>query len=117
MTAESPFAGLGRSPLIRLLVVLFLSVVMQVPVLMIEGLIGERRTRRDAALDEVASSWGRSQMVSGPILVLPYVRHVHERTVEGKAIVRDVSHQLRILPRTLLVEGRLEPQERRRGIF
>ena len=117
MTAESPFAGLARSPLIRLLVVLFLSVVMQVPVLMIEGLIAERRTRRDAALDEVASSWGRAQTVTGPILVLPYVRRVHERTVDGKAVVREVRQRLRILPRTLQVEGRLEPQERRRGIF
>lgn len=117
MAAESPLAGLGRSPLIRLLVVLFLSVVMQVPVLMIEGLIAERRTRRDAALDEVAASWGRAQTVTGPILVLPYVRRVHETTVDGRPIVREVSQRLRILPKTLQVEGRLAPEERRRGIF
>ena len=117
MNAESPFAGLGRSPLIRLLVVMFLSVVMQVPVLMIEGLIAERRTRRDAALDEVASSWGRAQTVTGPILVVPYVQRVSEVTVDGKVVVRTTQRRMRILPKTLAVEGRLVPQERRRGIF
>lgn len=117
MAAETPFAGLGRSPLIRLLVVMFLALVLQIPILMIEGLIAERRTRRDTALDQVAATWGRAQTVNGPILVVPYVRRVAEATLDGKRIVRTESHKLRILPRALTVEGRLVPQERKRGIF
>jgi inner membrane protein len=117
MPADSPFAALGRSPLIRLLVVMFLAVILQIPVFMIERLVSERRMRRDTAREEVATSWGRAQTVAGPVLVVPYVRRVRETTVEGKAIVREVRQRLRILPRTLEVEGRLAPQERRRGIF
>jgi inner membrane protein len=116
MSAE-PFASLGRSPVIRLLVVMFLAVVLQVPILMIEGLIAERRTRRDTALEQVASSWGRAQSVVGPILVIPYERRNVEIKDDGRRVVHLTRHRLRILPRTLQVEGRLAPQERRRGIF
>jgi inner membrane protein len=117
MAAETPFASLSRSPVIRLLVVMFLAVILQIPVFMIEQLISERRVRRDTALEEVAGSWGRAQTVSGPVLVVPYTRRVRETTVDGKGIVREVGGRLRILPRTLAIEGRLAPQERRRGIF
>jgi len=116
MTAE-PFAGLGRSPLIRLLVVMFLALVLQIPILMIEQLVAERRTRRDTALDQVAASWGRAQTLVGPILVVPYVQQQVEVRADGQQVVRHQRHRLRILPRTLRVRGRLEPQELKRGIF
>ena len=117
MTAETPFASLGRSPVLRLLVVMFLAVILQIPVFMIERLVSERRLRRDTALEEVAGSWGRAQTVSGPVLVVPYTRRVRETAGDGKVVVREVGGRLRILPRTLEIEGRLAPQERRRGIF
>ena len=116
MPAE-PLAGLGRSPLIRLLVVMFLALALQIPVLMIEQLVAERRTRRETAVDAVASSWGRAQTIVGPILLVPYVQRQVVVRGDGTSVVKSERHMLRILPHSLHVRGSLKPQELRRGIF
>jgi inner membrane protein len=85
---------------------MFLALVLQIPILMIEQLVAERRTRRDTALDQVASSWGRAQTLVGPILVVPYVQQQVEVRGDGQRVVRHQRHRLRILPRTLHVRGR-----------
>jgi inner membrane protein len=103
--------------LIRLLVVTFLALVLQIPVLMIEQLVAERRTRRETAVDAVATSWGRAQTIVGPILLLPYTQSQVVVRADGERVVRTDRHTLRILPRTLHVQGRIQPQELKRGIF
>jgi inner membrane protein len=97
---------------------------------MIEGLVGEREARRRAAVDEIGSTWGGSQTLVGPVLVLPHrvLRResvvlppapgavagtpgvVHERT-------RVETDRAGFLPDRLKVEGTLTPERRRRGIF
>jgi inner membrane protein len=104
------------SPFFRLLFLAFLVALLHVPILAMALLVRERQIRRDSAVEEVSSKWGRQQALTGPALVVPY--RVTRTVQRGNAVVVETSvAQLTILPEALRVDGRLEPETRKRGIF
>ncbi|HEX7616642.1 MAG TPA: inner membrane CreD family protein [Thermoanaerobaculia bacterium] len=90
------------SLLARVVVVLLLLGLLLVPLEMIRGLVAEREARRRAAVEEIGATWGGSQTLVGPVLVL----RTRVETVRAA-----------FLPDRLKVEGTLVPERRRRGIF
>lgn len=113
-----------RGP-VRLLVVAVAAVVLLIPLEMVRSVVGERFHTYQGVVAEIAGSWSGEQRLAGPILVVPYRERVEVRdeyvTPEGE---RKVSHRWQscdrravILPETLDVEARLEPELRRRGIY
>jgi inner membrane protein len=103
--------------LIRVIVLIGLVIVAQIPIWMLGDLIRERQTRRDAAIREVGSKWGVQQTITGPLLVVPYVVHVPEVDPRGATTIREEHHQATFLPERLTMGGRLDAEARRRGIF
>jgi len=88
--------------------------VLLIPIWMVEGLIREREDRRRAAVQEVSATWGGAQAVGGPVLTLP----VNTSGKDAKGTPRVVhDHFWHLLPAELQVEGTVEPQLRRRGLF
>jgi inner membrane protein len=112
----SGFSTVRRSPLFRLGFLAFLVILLQFPILAIARLVQERQMRRDSAVAEVSSKWGRAQSLTGPAIVVPYVVR---RTVvhDGKPVVETDESRLTFLPESVRVAGRLDPDTRRRGIF
>jgi inner membrane protein len=97
----------------RMLVVGVLMLLLMIPLAMVRSLIFERQQRRDEVVQEVASTWGESQTVGGPLLTVPF--QVHGKDEKGNATTW--TDQVHFLPETLKVEGRIEPERRSRGIF
>jgi inner membrane protein len=111
-------AAAGRpTPLFRLAFLALLVVLLQAPIFAIALLVKERQTRRDSAVHEVSSKWGRGQQLTGPALVVPY--RVREESVrpDGARVVRERIERATFLPEQLSVRGKLVPETRRRGIF
>jgi len=96
-------------PIVKVGTILFLTLLLLAPMAHIRQLIGERQALRDSVLQEVARSDAYAQEITGPVLVIPYVR-----TIAGN---REVSGELRLLPERLDLDGRLATEERRRGIY
>ncbi|HWL61184.1 MAG TPA: cell envelope integrity protein CreD [Steroidobacteraceae bacterium] len=96
-------------PIVKVGAILFLTLLLLAPMAHIRQLIGERQGLRDSVLQEVARSDAYAQKVTGPVLVIPYVR-----TLAGN---REVSGELRLLPERLDLDGSLATEERRRGIY
>jgi inner membrane protein len=46
--------------------------VLLIPLAMITGVLKERLQRRNEAVADITSSWGREQNVIGPVLGIPY---------------------------------------------
>jgi inner membrane protein len=105
-----------RSPLLQLFLVGFLALVLQIPVVMIDSVTGERAERRAAAIEEVTASWGREQLLTGPVVAVPYV-HRWSEEVDGKARSRSELRHAVFLPDELSIRGRIDGEIRRRGIF
>jgi inner membrane protein len=106
-----------RSQLLRLCLVGVLVLVLQIPILMISGLVTERQERRESAVKEVSSKWGDAQAITGPALILPFVIHRPEISASGEKTVRDETRYAAFLPKRLGVEGKIQSESRNRGIF
>jgi inner membrane protein len=115
-TGSGPLGISSTSYLVRALIVLLLVVVVQLPIMMINGLIRERQTRRDTAVQEVGSKWGQTQSLTGPMLVVPYT-HRWTEVSSDKVIERQDTRLATFLPERVAFRGKLEAETRRRGIF
>lgn len=100
-----------------------LTVLLMIPLQMSHGILSERRGYQLAANEEVASAWGRQQLVTGPVLAVPYLhrasaaraRNVNALGVqEGPELTAAVAY---FLPEDLVVMGDLVPEIRQRGIY
>ena len=65
--------SLGSSHLVKILLIGFLILLLQIPIAKIRGIIKEREQTRQDAVSEVTAKWGSSQSLIGPVIVVPYV--------------------------------------------
>lgn len=110
-------ASLRNSQTFRLVIVAALVLVLLIPVAMISDLVSERQGRRARAIAEVSSSWGGTQAITGPALVVPYTDRWTERLADGQTVTRTAERMAVFLPERLEVRGRIETETLKRGIF
>ena len=112
---------MNRSLLLKTGTILLLVAMLMAPMLRIHGLVRERQATRDAVVRDIARSAAYAQTLTGPILVVPYIRTVQEeeRDPAGatRVVTRRHSGQLLLLPATLEATATLGTGERRRGIY
>ena len=116
MTLEptpAPPRRLRYPALLELIILGGLTLVLMIALTMIRSLVLERAQRAQSVRAEIASSWGQSQTIGGPVLVVPY--RVHH--LDGNGKIQTSVNQARFLPDKLIVRGKLEPERRHRGIF
>ncbi len=95
--------------------ILILLLLMQIPLVMVSNLISEREGRQNEVLTGFRKSWGPQQTVSGPTLVVPYLKAA--QSGEPVNLVTPQRGWLQITPTQMSVTARLEPEIRRRGLF
>jgi inner membrane protein len=115
--SQSLLTSLQGSQLLRLVAIGVLALLLQIPISMIAGLVTERQARRVEAVEEVTSKWGRTQQLTGPVLVVPYTHRWSEMSSRGVPITREQPRHAIFLPDQLAVKGDLDSDARRRGIF
>lgn len=109
--------SIGRSPAFRVVAIGALILCLQIPVLFTYGLLGERESTKRSAVREIGASWGQSQEVVGPYLVIPYRVARVALDQEGNTITSWSDRDATFLPESLDVEADLDGQIRRRGIY
>jgi inner membrane protein len=97
----------------RLLIIALLSLVLLIPSLMIQSLISEREGRRNEAFVEVSQKWGAQQIISGPILTVPYKAYFKNTNDELQTVI-NFAH---FLPEDLTINTTMQPEIRNRGIY
>jgi len=108
--------SMRNSQLLRLFVIAFLALLVQIPVSMISGLVTERQQRNEAAVAEVSSKWGEAQSITGPALVVPYTQRWTDDSGD-RPITRTARKNAIVLPERLAIHGTMKSEVRRRGIF
>ena len=109
------FAG---SVLIKLGLIGFLTILLLIPSALIQDLISERQKRQVEVIREISDKWSGSQLVQGPVLVLPYKTTVMaEDPNTPKSSVREILTNIYILPETLNISSKANPEVLHRGIF
>ncbi len=89
-----------------------LALLMLIPLLLVQGLVAERASLRDAAVAQIASRWGEAQTLGGPLLALTYVQRW--KTEQGWA---ERQHTRILLPAQMDVEADLRTDTRAYGIY
>ena len=104
---------MSTSVIYRLAVMAGVFVALLVPITMIYTLVYERTSRRDEATAAISNEWGKPQLLSGPVLTLPFVYFV-ERSNAPRDRIED---RAVFLPERLQVEASINPEIRARGLF
>lgn len=84
-----------------------ITLILLIPASLIKGLVNERQNTKSEAVAEVGDKWGTDQIITGPILSIPYkTNHSNSFT-----------NYLHVLPESLNVNGKIIPETLNRGIF
>jgi inner membrane protein len=108
---------INESVLFRLGVIGFLTLILLIPSVLIQELIQERQNRQEDVIKEIADKWSGSQLVQGPVMVLPYKMLVQQKDNSGKLSVEEVISNIYILPETLDISSKVIPEVLHRGIY
>src|SRR5436305_6368500 len=122
---SQPSFGKRYRTIIKLIGVGVLILLLLIPLGMITGVLSDRLSRRNGAVADITSSWGKQQCVTGPVLGIPY--QYKFKTVkevagpDGKLEKREVEETAvaiaYFLPELLNVTGDAETQMLHRGIY
>lgn len=110
---------ISNSITLRLFTIGILILIMLIPVSMIEDLIRERQYRQSDAQNEISSTWGHPQTITGPVLSVPYTIYnkVYEKEGSDKFKLVPATQYVHFLPENLKMDGNIQPEVRYRGIF
>lgn len=97
---------------------------LHIPLALTQGVLRERQGFRAQAVEEISSVWGRQQIVTGPVLAVPYAYRaavVRTRLLDGRKVDVEESELIAatayFLPEMLQVKASVEPEVRHRGIY
>lgn len=116
-TSRGLLSWLGSSQFLRMLLLGFLVLLLLIPIAQISGVIEEREARQNEAVEDVTGKWGRDQSLTGPVLIIPYTHRWTDTDSAGKKIERTQTRRAFFLPDELAVRGRVDAEQRSRGIF
>jgi inner membrane protein len=109
-------ARVTRSPAFKFFLIAFLILMLLVPLLIVAGLVHEREGRSREVVGDVSRTWGGTQALSGPFLVVPYL--VRVETTEGDKVVQRMQERRAVfLPEVLTLAGNGASNVLHRSIF
>lgn len=103
---------LRQSASVKAFTIGFLILVLLIPLQMVRGTINDRSQIHETARLDIQRTWGHSQLIAGPVLVLPYeAEHTNDR---GDVSTRTT--ELYVLPDALQIDSSVASEIRYRGI-
>ncbi len=106
----------GRSPGLKLLVIVILTVAMALPLFLIQMALTDRQQTAAGAATDIAQGYGGPQIVAGPVLLLPYTVQRSE-LVDGKLVQTSQRYTAVLLPDDLKYAVHADTESLYRGIF
>ncbi|MCX2680373.1 cell envelope integrity protein CreD [Galbibacter sp. EGI 63066] len=106
----------------RMIMVGFLTLVLLIPLALIEELIRERATRQQEVVTEINEKWGSEVLFYGPILKVPY-KTFSEKVVMDQKTKKTYTESIEeieyayFFPESLNVKSNIDPEEKKRGIY
>lgn len=117
----SLFERLSNSTVLKLVILLILLLFMLIPLSWVNDLISERKNREQSMSAGVSSQWGGSQIISGPIIAIPYFKkynstYTNEKQ-ETKTEVKIEKDFVFLLSNKQDLKGSINPTYLKRGIY
>ena len=74
-----------RTPGFKLFLAIVVGVVLTVPLFSVWLLVYDRQSQQEQATSSITAGWGGPQLVSGPVLVIPYRATATETVISERA--------------------------------
>lgn len=117
----SAFKQMINSMAFKLFVVLILVLFLLIPMSWVSDLISERKHREQRVSEEIASKWGRQQVLSGPVVAIPFDYKVEKTKFDSKnnevKTIETEREWIFVLPEQLDAKGEVSPEYLKRGIY
>lgn len=97
----------------RIFIIASITLMLLIPLLMIQSLIDERQKYRHEAIGEIKKSWAGSQTVAGPVLTA--IKKTEKQDKDGNKYM--VEHRTNYLPDKLVIYVNVQPEIRYKGIY
>lgn len=115
----------GNPMLRKALFLFFFSLLLQIPLMFVNGVVHERNYLYDSTIKNIGREWGETQTIAGPVIVVPYTEEYYEReyTVDKQGKETEIvkskkrKNSLIILPEKLDINVDLKEEVRKRGIY
>jgi inner membrane protein len=111
------FNWLKESVTLKLMFIGILILLLIIPSAMVGNLINERAARHDEMEKDVSDKWSGSQLIQGPVLVIPYKRQYKDHDTSNKLILKEVIENLYVLPENLHIKADVISETLHRGIY
>ena len=98
---------------LRIILIAAITIILLIPLFMIQSLIDERQSYRNEAVREVSKGWAGNQTVSGPVLNVNCTKEFKDK--DGKILTSN--SQINLLPENLNYNVEIFPEKRYRGIY
>ena len=114
--------NLRHNTTLKIIVILFLTLLMLIPLSMIKNVINERQRLSYDVINDIARSSSYSQQITGPVIIAPYRKTVQRDVTDadtGKRnlVTQEIQDVLYFLPETFKLDGRLSTELRHRSIY
>lgn len=110
---KSIMTWLSESVTLKLVFIGFLILVLLIPSSLVNNLITERQLRQGEIIQDVSNKWSSQQLIRGPVLAIPYKKHVKF----GNQPLKDTIDNLYVLPDNLHIKAVLKTENLHRGIY
>ncbi|MDL5045055.1 cell envelope integrity protein CreD [Oscillatoria amoena NRMC-F 0135] len=108
---------LKESITVKLASIGFLVLILLIPAAWIQNMIEERQHRAESVIAEVSNKWSGSQILSGPVLVVPYKFRETIKINKDQVEIKESTRKTFFLPESLDITGTVNPEKLHRGIF
>jgi inner membrane protein len=112
--------GRERTPGIKLLFAAIVAAVLTVPLLLVYALVYDRQDQSRIAQTAINAGWGGAQVVTGPVIAIPFIEdRVENEVVGGQTVTRTVQTRSEIFlsPQSQTVTTDMAPEKRRKSIY
>lgn len=104
---------LKNSAGVKLIIIIILTGLLLIPAGAIKSLIREREDRQQSVIQEISDMWGGKQVITGPILSVPF----NKKVKDDKGNLTTITQYAYFLPEELSVNSEILPEIRYRGIY
>ncbi len=108
---------LQESVTVKLMFIGLLTLMLLIPSLLVMNLIDERSRRQGEMELDISDKWSGSQLIQGPVLVIPYKKYVNEKDANNKDVTKEIIENAYILPGALNFKSTVKSKILNRGIF
>jgi inner membrane protein len=105
------------SILVKLSIITIIILVLLIPSSWIQGLVTDREGYQLQMMAGITDKWSGSQLIQGPVLLLPYKKQAAATTGDKNANPTDVIKTLYILPQNLQIKADVKTELFESGIY